>query len=234
MARPLHFATALLALSVALLGCPKKKTDAVDAAADAEPAPAAMPVDSGPATPTASNVNEIARFGDEAKIANEVVTTAAPLTIVRKSPPNGEWVARLAPRTEVTKIASHEGQYLVVFTNPKEPDDHLMGWIAESAFNAVPAVAQKCKADRECPTGSVCIPHEAGTKCEKGCSSTNTRACAQHFACTGEGPNAEGKIVRCCVSTLPQDAGALQSDAGRGAADAGRAPGADAGKTKTK
>jgi hypothetical protein len=204
-----------LALLLGLTGCPKKKTDGGDAASDAATdGPVAAEVDSGPAAPEATNVNEVARFGDETKIASEVAKTEAPLTIARKSPPNGEWVARLSRGTEVTKIASHEGQILVTFANPKKADERLMGWVVEASFKAAAATAQKCKTDKDCGGANVCVPHETGTKCEKGCSATNTAACPEHFACTGEGPNAEGKTVQYCVSTLPQDAGAPKQDAG--------------------
>ncbi len=221
-----------LALVLGLAGCPKKH-DGGDAASDAtSDAPVAV-VDSGPAAPEAANVNEIARFGDETKIANEIAKTEAPLTVARKSPPNGEWVARLARGTEVTKIASHEGQVLVVFANPKKTDERLMGWVVEAAFKAAAAAAQKCKADKDCGGKNVCVPHENGTKCEKACSTTNTAACPEHFACTGEGLNAEGKTVQYCVSTLPADAGAPKAQDGGGAVvavDAGKPAAADGGK----
>ena len=208
-----------LCLSIALFGCPKKKTDAGDAG-DAATDAAVAEVDSGPAAPEASNVNEVARFGDETKIDREAAKTAAPLTIARKSPPNGEIVARLSKGADVTKLASHEGQILIVFVNPKKADDHLMGWVAESAFKAAAAAATKCKTDKECGAGQVCIPHEAGTKCEKACGAGNTAACPQNYDCKGEGPNAEGKTVQYCTSTLPaptgKDAGApAKADGGK-------------------
>jgi len=216
-----------LCLSLALFGCPKKKADAGDAASDA--IAAAPEVDSGPAGPEATNVSDIARFGDETKIDHEVAKTEAPVTMARKAPPSGEVVARLSRGTEVTKLASHEGQFLVTFANPKKADERLMGWISDGAFKAAAAAMQKCKADKECAAGYVCIPHETGTKCEKGCTPTNTAACPENTACKGEGPNAEGKVVQYCVSTLPVDAGAPKP------ADAGAAPSVavDAGKPKT-
>ncbi len=223
----------LLALVLGLAGCPKKKGDGGDASSDATTDGPVAEVDSGPSTPDATNVNEIARFGDETKIANEVVKTEAPLTIARKSPPNGEWVARLPRGTEVTKVASHEGQVLITFANPKKSDERLMGWVVEAAFKAAAATAQKCKTDKDCGGANVCVPHETGTKCEKSCSATNTAACPEHSACTGEGPNAEGKTVQYCVSTLPQDAGApkaTDAGGGGGAADAGKPKAADGGK----
>ncbi len=215
-----------LALALALAGCPKKKTDGGDASSDAATDAAVAAVDSGPATPDATNVNEVARFGDETKLGADVVKTLAPLTIARKSPPNGEWVARLPHGTDVTKLASHEGQTLVTFANPKKADERLMGWVADSAFKTAAVAATKCKADKDCAGGFVCVPHEVGTKCEKACSSTNTAACPEHFACTGEGPNAEGKTVQYCVSTLPPDAGAPSP----GGADGGAKPKADGGR----
>ena len=225
--------TVPLALLLGLTGCPKKKTDGGDAASDATTDAPVAEVDSGPAVPDAVNVNDIARFGQETKIANEVAKTEAPLTIARKSPPNGEWVARLPRGTEVTKIASHEGQVLVVFANPKKADERLMGWVVEAAFKAALATATKCKTDKDCGGTNVCVPHENGTKCEKSCSPTNTAACPEKFACTGEGPNAEGKTVQYCVSTAPVDAGAPKPvDAGGGgttAVDAGKPKPADGG-----
>jgi hypothetical protein len=204
-----------LALVLGLAGCPKKKADGGDAASDAATDGPVAEVDSGPAAPDATNVNEVARFGDEAKIANEAAKTEAPLTIARKAPPNGEQVARLARGTDVVKVASHEGQILITFANPKKADERLMGWVVEGAFKAAGAAATKCKTDKDCGATGVCVPHEVGTRCEKACSATNTAACPARSACTGEGLNAEGKTVQYCVSTVPLDAGAPRpADAG--------------------
>jgi len=219
-----------LSLSLALFGCPKKKNAGADAAADAEPVVAAI-VDSGPAAPEATNVNDVARFGDEAKIDREVAKTEAPLTIARKAPPYGDPVARLARATEVTKIASHDGRFLVTFANPKKAGERLMGWVGPEAFKAPAAAAQKCKADKECAAGFVCIPHETGTKCEKSCAPTNTAACPAKYECKGEGANAEGKMVQYCVSIAPPDAGApRQTDAGAAPPADASAPKGDSGK----
>jgi hypothetical protein len=213
---------AVVCLSLTFVGaqCKKKTGDASDGGDAATDALAAAPVDSGPAAPEATNVSDIARFGDETKIDHEVLKTEAPLSIARKSPPNGDIVARLPRGTEVTKLASHETQFLVTFANPKKADERLMGWIGATAFKAAPAALQACKTDKDCGAKGVCIPHETGTKCEKACSPTNTAACPAHFECKGEGPNAEGKVVQYCVSTLPADAGAAPV----AATDAGGAP----------
>jgi hypothetical protein len=207
----------LLLLTLPLLGCPKKKTDVSDAATDAAPADAGDVEAAAPAGPEASNMGDIARFGDETKIDHEAAKIEAVVAIVRKSPPNGEQVTRLSHGTDVVKIAQHEKQFLITFANPKKADDRLMGWVTETSFKAT-TTGLKCKTDKDCGAKSVCVPHEAGTKCERECSATNTAACGANSDCTGSGANAEGRQVQWCVSTLPADAGAPKPAADAGAA----------------
>jgi hypothetical protein len=195
----------LLFFALPLLGCPKKKTEAADAATDA--ATDAEVEAAAPAGPEASNAGDIARFGDETKIDHEAAKVEAMVAIVRKSPPNGEQVTRLNHGTDVVKIAQHEKQFLVTFANPKKTDERLMGWVTEASFKPAAPGMIKCKADKDCGAKMVCIPHEAGTGCEKECSSTNTAACAANAQCTGSGTNAEGRQVQWCVSTAPPSDG---------------------------
>jgi hypothetical protein len=112
--------------AVALLcGCPKRKTGAdggSEAGAVAEADAAAT------AEPGAANSNLVARFGDETKIADEAAGLTAGV-LARLAPPNGQVVATLTKGTNVTKVAEHEGFVLVVFTNPKNANEQLMGWV---------------------------------------------------------------------------------------------------------
>ena len=207
--------TLALVLASAVLGCPKKKTDGGDAAADAE---VLAVVDSGPATPEAANVTEIARFGDETRLDPTTAKLEAPVTIVRKSPPNGDHVIKLLKGTEVTKIAQHkDSQFLVTFANPKNAAERLMGWIAASGFTAPPPShgPGACKTDKDCKAPASCVHATEGFRCEIKCDDSTVGKCDKGFECTGNGL-ADGGIVRFCVAA--KDAGA---PAEAGASDAG-------------
>ena len=202
-----RFAVCTLAVVLAgalLVACPKKKTDAGDAAADAE---VVAVVDSGPPTPEAANLTEIARFGDETPVAPTVAKLEAPVTIVRKSPPNGDQVVKLPKGTEVTKLAQHkDSQVLVTFANPKNPNEHLMGWITVSSFTAPPPFhgPGACKSDKDCKTPAFCIHAADGFRCGIKCDDAAFK-CDKGNDCAGNGI-ADGGIVRFCVTS--KDAGA--------------------------
>ncbi len=112
-------------LAVVVLGCPRRKT-VPDAGSDAETAQAADAATSE--EPTAANSNDVARFGDENKIENEAATLKENV-VARISPPNGTSVTNLTKGTNVTKIASRENFVLIVFPNPKNNSENLMGWV---------------------------------------------------------------------------------------------------------
>src|SRR5262245_28374347 len=88
-----------------LTGCPKKKGEVSDAAAEAE---ADAVVDAAPPGPEATNADQVARFPDEAAIDHTAAALAGAKTNVRKTPPSGEVIASLAKGTNVVQIASHD------------------------------------------------------------------------------------------------------------------------------
>lgn len=200
--------TLVVVLAGAVLGCPKKKADAGDAAADAE---VAAVVDSGPPTPEAANVIEVARFGDETRLDPVTAKLEAPVTTVHKSPPNGDQVTKLVKGTEVTKIAQHkDSQFLVTFADPKNPGQRLMGWIAVGSFTAPPPFhgPGACKSDKECKGTALCVHAPDGFRCLIKCDDSAVGKCAAGFDCTGNGV-ADGGIVRFCIAS--KDAGAAEA-----------------------
>jgi len=112
-------------LAVLVAGCPRRRTDN-----DAGPDVAATAQADAQVTeePAAANAASVARFGDENKIADEAAALTTN-TVARIEPPNGQPVANLTKGTSVTKIADHEGFALVVFTDPKNQNQQLMGWV---------------------------------------------------------------------------------------------------------
>ena len=80
---------------------------------------------------TASNVGEIATFGDQQKMDGVAELTGP--AIARRAPPAGDVVTTLARGAQVTEMALHEGWVLVTFSNPRGSDT-LMGWIPEGVI----------------------------------------------------------------------------------------------------
>lgn len=138
-----------LAAVVLLTGCPKKKGDAGDAAAEEDaaataetPSPATTEEDAAaaaPALPTAKNEGDVARFKGETALGDDDDTIAI-ATVARTAPKSGTAVATLKPGTDVGKIASHQDSILISFLDPKDSSTTLMGWVGKEAFVA-PAAA---------------------------------------------------------------------------------------------
>ncbi len=132
MKRTLALLALLSLVSVSAVHCKKKEVP--DAGAEPEPSsepttePTTEPSTPPPSTPLASNSEDVARFGEETKLANvhALVVLAAN---ARESPPNGPVVTPLPKGTEVTEIAQRDAYILAVFANPKNTSESLMGWI---------------------------------------------------------------------------------------------------------
>jgi hypothetical protein len=127
--RKLFLFTALVSSIVVLTGCPKKKTEEVEAGSTEEAGAEA------PATTDAAP-SAVARFQAETKIENEAAKVASS-TIARNAPKGGNTVATLKAQTDVTKIATYQDMFLVTFASPSDPTVTLMGWIGKEAFTAV-------------------------------------------------------------------------------------------------
>lgn len=123
-----RFLTALAA-AAALAGCPFKKSAAVDAGMEA----AAPDVEAGVPAPSAANVKDIARFGDETSLNSENTDLTSAVT-ARVSPPNGNPVANLTRGTAVTKVAQHESYVLIAFSDPKTSGQTLLGWVPQGVL----------------------------------------------------------------------------------------------------
>jgi hypothetical protein len=155
----------------------EKDAGEVDAAAVVE-APEAAPPPPTPAptaTSLASNEGDVARFPDEVAINNESATLQRAYN-AREAPPAGPVVASLSKGTHVTKIASRDRYFLIVFDNPKAPGTKQMGWVHKDAFSAVlqdagplvcpageialfsdtPFCGKPCTADKDCPAQQAC------------------------------------------------------------------------------
>jgi len=144
MKRSLALFALLSLVTVSAVHCKKKEVP--DAGAEPEPEPSSEPTTEPstapepppPSTPLASNSEDIARFGEETKLANvhaQVLLAAN----ARESPPNGPVVTPLAKGTEVTEIAQRDAYILAIFANPKNTSESLMGWIFAPALGGAVA-----------------------------------------------------------------------------------------------
>ncbi len=201
--------------------------------ADAAPVP-------GPEA-LATNEGDIARFPDETKIADEEAMLQRAYN-VREAPPAGVVIVGLNKGTTVTKIASRERFFLILFDDAKAPGTKLMGWIHRDAFSAVipdagplvcakgeialfgdsPICGKLCSEDKDCPTGQAC----------KGSASKllpNGKAGDGVTVCTIFHPHDAGapKPPAVVDAGKPADASAPAVDAGK--VDAGVTPPVDAG-----
>ncbi len=221
-------ALALIMFVVSCSGLLKKKTTGEDAGieasvvsevADAAPVP----------TPSALATNEgdIARFPDETKLADEHATLQQAYN-VREAPPAGVVIIGLKKGTPVTKIASRERFFLILFDDPKTPGSKMMGWIHRDAFSAVAQDAGPLV----CPKGEIALFGDSPI-CGKLCS--EDKDCPSGQACKGQAnkllPNGKaGDGVTVCTVFHAHDAGAapVSVDAGKPPVDAGAV--VDAGK----
>jgi hypothetical protein len=243
---------ALLSLSlVSVVHC-KKKQAVEDAGPEptAEPssteAPPSEPPPSKPA-PLASNADDIARFGEETKLADVQATVTAASVVARESPPNGPQVAVLPKGTVVTQIAQREHYVLATFANPKNASETLMGWMFAPSLGgaAVPTTVVKTdggavvkvdagapKPPTSCAAGLTLVMVDEPT-CAKICA--EDKECPTGQACKGSANKiVNGKAgdgVTTCVPFhphTPHDAGAptpaKDASAPPAVVDAGAAP----------
>lgn len=100
----------------------------VSEVADAAPVPAPVAL--------ATNEGDIARFPDETSIADEEESFLRAYN-VREAPPAGAVITGLNKGTMVTKIASRDRFFLILFDDPKAFGSKQMGWVHRDAFSAV-------------------------------------------------------------------------------------------------
>jgi hypothetical protein len=99
---------------------------------------------------------------------------------VRKKP-QGDQVAALPKKTAVTKIAEHQGFYLITFADPKDSTKLLEGWVYKDAFTAEVAM-ETAPVGGKCPEGMKLTESAAtGKVCTKTC--TSTAQCKSGFVC---------------------------------------------------
>ncbi|HVJ90480.1 MAG TPA: hypothetical protein VM580_11810 [Labilithrix sp.] len=200
--------------------------DATVAAADedAAPAPDENPSPT-PAPALASNEGDIARFPDETKL-DSVPATLLRSYNVREAPPAGEVVASLGKGTTVSQIGQRGTAFLILFDDPKNPGNKLMGWIHRDAFSTVIQDAGPLV----CPKGEIALWSDTPF-CGKLCSADTD--CGAGQACKGQANKllANGKAgdgVTVCTAYHPHDAGGPPV-----VVDAGKSPTLDAGKLPT-
>jgi hypothetical protein len=220
-----RWAFVVVAGSALLMGCPKKKDEAADAASDA-PAPVAVVEAAAPppALPKAANEADVAHFGDETKLGGESAKLLSSV-IARKSPSTGERIAEVKAGTEVLKVAQRDKSFCVLFPNPKNAQEMLMGWIPESGFSEPGLPPGTCKTDADCkkPTTCLTVPMERTTRCAQVC--TEDVQCGAGKICDGEGYGANKALVEFCIPKRADAGATAAADAGAtAAADAGAAP----------
>jgi hypothetical protein len=199
--RKLFLFSALAALSVAVLGCPKKTDAGADAAAEAAaaaPADAAVEGAAAAAAPgDAKNAAEVARFPNETPIANETAVIAQ-VTNVHASPGGGKLVASLRIGITVTKIAEHEGSILITFISPADGASLLEGWVSKMAFTQVIVVVDAGHSTLECGTNQAKIKMGGTAVCKVKC--TKDADCPKPKA--GNCQNAKldvGGVAKVCI-----------------------------------
>jgi hypothetical protein len=203
-------------------GGPETSVVEVAEAAAPVPAPAAL----------ATNEGDVARFPDEVAIANEAAILQRSYN-VREAPPAGAIVAGLGKGTSVTKIASRDRYFLILFE--KTPGTKTMGWVHKDAFSAVIQDAGPLV----CPTGEIALFGDTPF-CGRLCSAD--KDCPTNQACKGQAnkllPTGKaGDGVTVCTAFHPHDGGAPPPppppppdagrpvDAGAPKVDSGPAPG---------
>jgi hypothetical protein len=170
----------LVTLVAAVTSCNLLKKKAAEDAGVEEAGPTAEAVVDAapppPAAPIAANVDDIARFPDEAKLENVAGSTLR-WSQAREAPTVGKVVAQLKSGTAVTKVAQRDKFFLVTFDDPKEASKKLLGWLHQDAFSPpadaglkpitcaapeipllgdTPFCGQACAHDTDCPSGKAC------------------------------------------------------------------------------
>ncbi len=146
------FVPVFLGLAAMLAACPKKGTDAADAAAEA--GAGAAVVDAGPET---TNEAQITRYTDDEKSMDRAdATVKIAKTNAITAVPKGDVVTSLKKGDAVTQVVLHNGYYLVTFADPKDPTKKLMGWVAKQAFDDATYVPAK-KTMPACAAGGILV-----------------------------------------------------------------------------
>ena len=133
-----------------------------------------------PPPPTPDNVNQVARFPDEASLNNTAAKIADPHQIARNSVPGGAIVATLNTGTDTVQIASHDNFFLCSFSDPKNAGHTLEGWISQGAFVAGPTPSPAAG----CPAGQVKLEFEDAYFCGRECKVD--KDCPGGKSCSGE------------------------------------------------
>jgi hypothetical protein len=148
-------------------------------------APVGAVVDAGgPAArvPLASNEAKVTRYKDEGTVATSTGIIQWAAENVFTEAEGGDLIVTVRRGTNVDILAQHGVRQLIVFTNPGDPTDKLMGWMNAEAFSrepphpppvitcagnevailvagggeaCVPGVTE-CKTDSQCSDGWVC------------------------------------------------------------------------------
>lgn len=189
-----HVAAACGALLLALLAC-KGAATSVDAGSTPTPSTTTAPSTTAAATasvaPSASattaptaNESDVARFPDEKKLDERAVLQWSSSKVRKK--PQGDPVVSLPKGTNVTKIAEHQGFFLITFADPKDSSKRLMGWVFKDAFTAEVPLESEPLPGNKCPAGAVFREDAAtGKHCSRACT-TNAQCgnwVCYHGAC---------------------------------------------------
>lgn len=164
------FVPVFLGLAAILTGCHKKGTDAADAAAEA--GAVAAVVDAGPET---TNEAQVTRYKDDEKSMDRAdATVKVAKTNAITAVPMGAVITSLTKGDAVTELALHNGYYLVIFADPKDPTKKLMGWVVKQAFDDATYVPAK-KTMPACAAGGILVTNALSpfmprctTHCTKG------------------------------------------------------------------
>jgi hypothetical protein len=175
---------ALVTMSVALTGCPKKDAGATDAASSAAPE-AAAPAPS--AAPEGANESDVKRYPEETKVDHVPATIAWYVVNVRSEASSGSsLISVLKKGTDTMKLASKDNFYLISFTEPSAPGRKLIGWIDQKAYT--PQIWDAGKHFITCSKTQEAILLEGGHElCVSPCSSGND-TCPTGQVCDGDAP----------------------------------------------
>jgi hypothetical protein len=152
---------ALAAMGSGVMACSLlKKPAAVDGGEDAGAVGSAS-VPEASASGEAVNASEMTRYPDEKPVDHAPLTVESVANLRTQAGSGGDLVVVLKKGTEVEKLAEHEGYYLVLADDPKDPTRKLMGWVSESAFGAA---APHGRGEPEPPPPPHVAVVDAGTK----------------------------------------------------------------------
>jgi hypothetical protein len=207
--RKLILLFAFVPCAVILAGCPKKD-GAADAAAEAAaetPSAAAADAAAPTAAPAAKNEKDIARFpSGETAIANETAKILS-YTVARTQPRGGGNVGSPKIGGDVTKIASYNDVFLIVFPDPKDATSNLMGWVGKEAFvvtitdASIDRIVVDAAKPLTCGAGLALVTLGGDPICkktcktDKDCKNPTAGACGVAAAATGA-----AKALHVCIN----------------------------------